>query len=105
MLIEAGVGSEGHNVCNEKYDSHQTLDGTSEVNVNVETVTHDENSLLKSCDAVQQLPSSENFAQNVSSDVKEEQKSSPVLGSLPRIHTDDVFLPITTNEVKEFTLL
>jgi hypothetical protein len=97
---KAEIGSEGQNVCSEKCDAQQKPNDTSEVNINVETVKQDENPVLKICNAVQQLPSSENFAQYVTSDMKEEQKSSPVVGSLPLNHTDDVFLPINTNQVK-----
>lgn len=99
ILLNDGVGSKGYNVFSEKYDAQQKPSDTSEPSLNVETVTHDENSVLKSCNAVQQLPSSENFAQSVPSDMKEEEKSSPVLGSLLRNHTDDVFLPLTTVQV------
>jgi hypothetical protein len=105
MLLNDGVGSEGHNVYNEKYDAQQKPNDTSELNVNVETVTHEENSVLKSCNAMQQLPSTENFAQNVPSDMKQEEKSSPLLGSLPRNHTEDVFLPVTTSQVKSFFVI
>lgn len=94
MLPKAEVGSEGQSVYSEKCDTLQKPNDTSEVNVNVETVTHEESSVLKICNA------SENFAQSVPSDMKEEQLSSPILGSLPRNHADDVFLPITTNQVK-----
>jgi hypothetical protein len=95
---EDAIGSEGHNVYNENYDAQQKPSDTSELNLNVET--HEENSVLKSCNAVQQLPSSEKFAQSVPSDMKEEEKSSPILGSLLRNHTEDIFLPVTTNQVK-----
>jgi hypothetical protein len=94
MLLNDGVGSEGHNVYSEKYDAQQKPSDTSELDLNVETVTHKENSVLKSCNVVQQLPS-ENFAQSVPSDMKEEEKSSPILGNLLRNHTEDVFLPPT----------
>jgi hypothetical protein len=100
MLLNDGIGSEGHNVYSEKYDAQQKPSDTSELNPNVETVTHEENSVLKSCNAMQQLPSSENFAQSVPSDMKEEEKSSPVLSNLLRSHSEDVFLPVTTNQVK-----
>jgi hypothetical protein len=101
MLLNYRVGSEEHNVYNEKCDAQQTSKDINILNVNVENVTQEENSALKSCNDVQQLPSSESFTQNVPSDMKEEEKSS-VLGSLPRNHDEDVFLPITTSQVKYF---
>jgi hypothetical protein len=99
VLLNDAVGSEGHYVYSEKYDAQQKPSDTSELNLNVETVTHEENTVLKSCNAIQQLPSSEKFAQSVPSDMKEEEKSSCILGNLVRNHTEDVFLPITTNQV------
>lgn len=100
ILLNNGAGSEGRHVYSEKYDAQQKPSDTSELNLNVETVTHEENSVLRSCNTIQQLPSSENFAQSVPSGMKEEEKSSPILDSLLRNHTDDVFLPLTTVQVK-----
>ncbi|PNF42871.1 hypothetical protein B7P43_G12896 [Cryptotermes secundus] len=104
ILLNSGAGSEGHHVYSEKYDAQQKPSDTSELNLNVETVTHKENSVLKSCNAIQQLPSSENFAQSVPSDMKEEEKSSPIMGSLLRNHTEDVFLPLTTIQIPPLNL-
>lgn len=95
---------EEHDVYNEKCDAQQKLEDVNIPNVNVENVKQEGNSALKSCSNVKQLPSSESFTQNVPSDVKEEEKSS-VLGSLPRNCDEDVFLPITTIQVKYFLLL
>jgi hypothetical protein len=100
MLPMAEVGSGGQNVYSEKCEARQKPNDTSEVNVNVETVTRQDSSVLKICNAVQEFASLENFAQNVSPDMKDEKLSSPVPGSLPTNHTEDVFLPITTNQVK-----
>jgi hypothetical protein len=100
MLLNCRVGSEGHNLYNEKCDIKQTSN-----DINVRNVTQEETAALKICNDVQQLPSSESFTQNVPSDMKEEEKSSSALGSLPRKHDEDVFLPISTSQVKHYFML
>jgi hypothetical protein len=99
MLLKDRVESEEH-IYVESYNVQQATSDTGVLTVNVEVVTEEENNVIKSCDNVQPLPSSENFAQNVPSDMKEEEKSLPVLGSLPVDDSEDVFLPVTGSQVK-----
>ena len=66
----------------------------------MESITQEENNVLKSCNNVQQLPYSENFSQYVLSDMKEEEKSFPVLSSLLPDDTEDVFMPVNASQVK-----
>jgi hypothetical protein len=99
MVLNNRVESEEY-VDTESYSVQQAPNDTNVLKVNVESITQEETNVLKSCNNVQQLPSTENFAQNVSSDMKEEEKSLPVLGSLPIGDTEDVFLPISASQVK-----
>jgi hypothetical protein len=99
MLLNDRVESEEH-VYTESYNIQQAPSDAMVLNVNMESITQEENNVLKSCNNVQQLPSSENFAQNVPSDVKEEEKSLPVQNSLPVDDTEDVFLHISASQVK-----
>jgi hypothetical protein len=105
MLQNYRDRSEEHDVCSEKCDTQQKSEDINILNVNVENVTQENNSALNSCHDVQQFPSSEISTQYVPSDMKEEEKSSSVLGSLPRNHEEDIFMPITTSQVKYFFLL
>jgi hypothetical protein len=99
MLLSDRVESEEH-VYIESYSIQQAPSDTSVLNVNVESITQEENNVFKGCNNVQQLPSSEKFAQYVPSDMKEEEKSLPVLTSLPADDTEDVFLPVSPIQVK-----
>jgi len=98
VLLSDGVES-GEHVYIESYNIQQAPSDTSVLNVNVESITQEENNILKSCNNVQQLPSSENFSQYVPSDVKEEEKSLPLLSSLLPDDTE-VFLPVNASQVK-----
>jgi hypothetical protein len=99
MLLNDRVES-GEHVYIENYSIHPAPSDTSIMNVSVESITQEENNVFKSCNNVQQLPSSEKFPQYVSSDVKEEEKSLPVLSSLLPDDNEDVFLPVNASQVK-----
>jgi hypothetical protein len=99
MLLNERVES-GEHVYNESYNIQQVSSDTSVLSVDVENTTQEENNVFKSCNNVQQLPSSENFSQYVPSDMKEEEKSLPVLSSLHPDDTEDVFLPVNADQVK-----
>lgn len=104
VLLNSRVRAEEHKVYNEKCEVQQKSNDTNVPNVTVENVTQEEDATCKSSNDGQQLPSSENFAHSVSSDMEEE-KSSSAQGSLTRNHTEDVFLPITTSQVKYFLVV
>lgn len=99
MLLNDGVDS-GEHVYIESYSVQQAPSDTSVLNVNVEIITQEENNVFKGCNNVQQLPSSEFFSQHVPSDIKEEEKSLPVLSSLLPNDNEDVFMPVSASQVK-----
>jgi hypothetical protein len=99
VLLNDRVES-GEHVYIESYSVQQTPSNTSVLNVNVESITQEENNVFRSCNNVQQLPYSENFSQYVPSDMKEEEKSLPVLSSLIPDDSEDVFLPVNASQVK-----
>jgi hypothetical protein len=88
------------NVYTERYSIQQTPSDTSVLNLDVLSVTQEEENVCKSCDNVQQLPSSENFCQYVLSDMKEEESSLPVLSSSPTDDDEEVFVPVNVSQVK-----
>lgn len=98
MLLNDGVDS-GEHAYIESYSVQQAPSDTSVLNVNMESITQEENNVFKGYNNVQQLPSSEFFSQHVPSD-KEEEKSLPVLSSLLLDGTEDVFLPVNASQVK-----
>lgn len=97
LLLNDGVDS-GEHVYIESYSIQQAPSDTSVLNVNVESITQEENNVFKGCNNVQQLPSSEFFSQHVPSDIKEEEKSLPVLSSLLPDDTEDVFLQVNASQ-------
>lgn len=99
MLLNDGVDS-GEHVYVESYSFQHAPSDTSVLNVNVESITQEENNVFKVYNNVQQLPSSEFFSQHVPSDRKEEEKSLPFLNSLLPDDTEDVFLPVNGSQVK-----
>jgi len=98
LLLNDGVDS-GEHAYIESYSVQQAPSDTSVLNVNMESITQEENNVFKGYNNVQQLPSSEFFSQHVPSD-KEEEKSLPVLSSLLLDGTEDVFLPVNASQVK-----
>ena len=103
MLLNERVES-GEHVYIESYNVQQASSDTSVLSVDVENTTQEENNVFESCNNVQQLPSSENFSQYVPSDMKEEEKSLPVLSSLHPDDTEDVFLPVNASQVKHIVV-
>lgn len=99
MLLNERVES-GEHIYIESYNVQQASSDTSVLDVSVENITQEENNVFKSCSNVQQLPSSENLSQYLPSDMKEEEKSLPVLSSLHPDDTEDVFLPANASQVK-----
>jgi F-box protein 20 len=96
LLLNDGVDS-GEHAYIESYSVQQAPSDTSVLNVNMESITQEENNVFKGYNNVQQLPSSEFFSQHVPSD-KEEEKSLPVLSSLLLDGTEDVFLPVNASQ-------
>jgi hypothetical protein len=99
VLQNDGVNSEEH-VYTESYSIQQTPSDTSVLNLDMLSVTQEEENVCKSCDNVQQLPSSENFCQFVLPDMKEEESSLPVLSSSPTDDAEEVFMPVNFSQVK-----
>lgn len=99
VLLNDREESEEH-VCTESYSIQQAPCDTSVLNLNVLSVAQEEEDVFISCNNVQQLPSSENFCQYVPSDMKEEERSLPVLSSSSTDDTEEVFLPVNASQVK-----
>jgi len=99
VLLNERVDS-GEHVYIESYSVKQAPSDTTALNVNVESLTQEENNVFRGCNNVQQLPSSEFFSQHVPSDMKEEEKSLPVLSGLLPDDTEDVFQPVNASQVK-----
>jgi len=103
VLLNDGVDS-GEHVYVESYSFQHAPSDTSVLNVNVESITQEENNVFKVYNNVQQLPSSEFFSQHVPSDRKEEEKSLPFLNSLLPDDTEDVFLPVNGSQIPQLNL-